>query len=74
MTASVEWARKNEDKVLKIINNMHNYAARFSTAQFAIEYTHLLLVKYGALLDFNVTLRQQTSHGPVLALPGDGGH
>jgi hypothetical protein len=40
-----------------MVANMHAYAERFNTAEFAVQYTHHLLRAYGGLLDYAVRLR-----------------
>lgn len=66
LSASLDWAIANEDRVLKIIKNMHDYAEKFNTARFAIKYAFELLHEYSNLLDYNVTLRPQLDYLPTV--------
>jgi hypothetical protein len=52
LTAAAEWAAAHEQQVQGMVARMHDYAAQFNTAEFAVQYTVQLLRAYAALLDY----------------------
>lgn len=57
LSKAVSWAMSHDQEVVAMVDRMHQYAERYNTADFAIDYTFELLVKYTHLLGYDVVRR-----------------